>query len=938
MPQGDGGDALPVGRGKRARRWVVRGVAQPQLPQIVGAHDVARVPREERAVVAPQSDRRDGLPRGGAQRPERGLRDAMAQAQLPVVVLAHDVPHAPRPHRRVCPPKGHGANCLAVRAREQFRRACVHAVAEAELPVGVGAHDVALPVGQERAVGPPQSHGGDRVAVGGDEGLRKRDGSGVGVDAELPVGVGTEDEPLRPRADGRVGVPGDDGGDLPPVGGGEALRRALRHEVAQPELPVGVATHDVALPPGEERRVPVPQRHHLDGPAVGAANRDGSGGGVRRRHVPQLPVAAAAEAVPLPPGAERRCAAPQRDGAHREPVGGGQRRRHRLPPGEPDAGLAVCRRAHGVRWGRRGAGPRDGPRAVAAAQGRGPPGVARLARGVAGAAGRVLAVGGVDVGLRQRPAVSAEPKVVPRARGPEPERPEPPVGRTVVAVGDAQGRAREGERRRRGGPDLEGLHRGIMLRHPLQRLVSGGPKGVEDPGAVACYRGVGRGPPERQLGPGGVVRPDLANLKSARVACASPCGLLEPDREAVQCLRDPEGGGQPPPRHVRWGDKQLRTERHRERAALPTVAVRIFGHEVVAAGGEADRGGVPGVGGQHPPLHPRGGAGLRDAPPDLVAVVPGDHVDGDDPAAHDVHRRGPVAHRAVLPPADLPHLRRGEGRTAAHEEGRAPFAQSPQGDPPALLPHGIAGVHCLRQRGTLPAVAAGAVGQVRVRHRGAVALGRGARLVRHKRGGADGRHPPAAARRHAARPDGAACDRNARAIGGAGREVVYVLEGRAGGDGHLESKGAVGDHATFAVPARHMEHADGIEDRGRRAEHDAGHGLAPRRVQGHHHHPMDAAPGVLDPVPRTAPRQPRKRPVRGILESDANAIVHEHGGALESGVGGRLAEYESEAGDVCLELLGSWDENDAPGAGAAAIRARLVPVALPVGAGRAALT
>ena len=80
--------------------------------------------------------------------------------------------------------------------------------------------------------------------------------------------------------------------------------------------------------------------------------------------------------------------------------------------------------------------------------------------------------------------------------------------------------------------------------------------------------------------------------------------------------------------------------------------------------------------------------------------------------------------------------------------------------------------------------------------------GRGARLVRLDHGGTDGRHPQAAACRHAARSDGAACDRNAHAIGGAGREVVHVLEGRAGGGGRLESEGAVGDHATFAVPAR----------------------------------------------------------------------------------------------------------------------------------------
>ena len=35
-----------------------------------------------------------------------------------------------------------------------------------------------------------------------------------------PSGFGAEDEPLRPRADGRVGVPSDvHSGDLPPVGG-----------------------------------------------------------------------------------------------------------------------------------------------------------------------------------------------------------------------------------------------------------------------------------------------------------------------------------------------------------------------------------------------------------------------------------------------------------------------------------------------------------------------------------------------------------------------------------------------------------------------------------------------------------------------------------------------------------------------------------------------
>ena len=204
-----------------------------------------------------------------------------------------------------------------------------------------------------------------------------------------------EDVERAARDEAGVRVPQRDGADHAPVRGRQPRRDGTRRTVRpQPQLAPVVPPEDVERAPGNERRVPVPERHRnhrrrdryeprrRDGPprvpeaqlpevvraadvqrtagneaGVPVPQRDGGGqfaaqagepsgrkdGREVGRPGPELPRGVVPEHVDLVPGNNRGMCAPEGRVRNRGPAGGSQEARHRLVDGiaEPQAPAAV---------------------------------------------------------------------------------------------------------------------------------------------------------------------------------------------------------------------------------------------------------------------------------------------------------------------------------------------------------------------------------------------------------------------------------------------------------------------------------------------------------------------------------------------------------------------------------------------------------------------
>ena len=272
VPEHHRGHRRAVGGLQEPRRGLAGQVAEPELALAVGAEDVAPPPREERGVRPAERHRRDRLPAGGAQRLRRRQgRGGGADAALPLVVAAHDIPLGPGQEGRVRGPGHEGRDGRAVGRAHQLRDVRGLPVPEAELAVGVHAGGVALAAREKRGVLPTQRHSVDGLPVGAQQRQRGRRGLPQRQRPQLPLGPAAQHVPPPRRARGRVAAPQDDRVHRREAGRRERHRDGLVRGDARAGLAVAGGPRGVRVRGGGARA-----RHHPR--AVAAADRrDGAG-------------------------------------------------------------------------------------------------------------------------------------------------------------------------------------------------------------------------------------------------------------------------------------------------------------------------------------------------------------------------------------------------------------------------------------------------------------------------------------------------------------------------------------------------------------------------------------------------------------------------------------------------------------------------------------